>query len=193
MIVTWTPPTLETDRLWLRPFTVADAEAVFAYASDPAMTTHTLWESHETIDDAVAFVRDYARSRYFEQVPEPLGIFLKSRPDWAVGALGCHWASQPHGTMELGYSLGRAYWGLGITTEAARAVVGHAFAGYAVERVQARVFVENVASARVCEKLGMTHEGTLRHAVYRRGRFWDVRFYAILRHEWERATDAAGT
>lgn len=181
----WTPPTLETDRLWLRPFCLADVAAVFEYSSDPALTEYTLWETHETPADSLAFVNDYAVSRYAEEVPEPLGIFTKDRPEWAIGSVGCYWTSQPHLSMEVGYALARSHWGRGLATEAARAVVGHAFAEYPVERMQARVFVGNRASMGVVRKLGMTLEGTLRRCVCRRGRFWDLQYHSVLRHEWE--------
>jgi ribosomal-protein-alanine N-acetyltransferase len=72
-------------------------------------------------------------------------------------------------------------WGRGIATEASRAIVDYVFLHFDVERLQARCKRENVASARIMEKLGMRHEGVLRSAVYHQGRFWDVEYRAILR------------
>jgi ribosomal-protein-alanine N-acetyltransferase len=181
----WRPPTLRTDRLVLRPFEEADAEPLFPLAANPVVTRFTLWEHHLTTADTRVFVVDYARSRYAEGVPEPLAVCLRSDPrGWPIGAVGVFWASQPNRTMELGYWLGEPFWGKGYAAEACRAVVGHAFAAHAPERVQARVIAGNDPSGRVLEKLGFRYEGTLRAALSRRGNQEDVRFYSVLKAEW---------
>jgi len=182
----WTPPTLETDRLVLRPVTPADAVAVFLYASNPAVTRFTLFETHQTIDDSRWFVTDYTRSRYVNREPDPFGIVLKTDPlKTVVGAMGVHWASHPNLVMEFGYSLAEPYWGRGLIVEAAGPVIRYVFEEYAVERLQAQVFVGNDASERVLQKLGFTREGVLRSLVLRRGRWWDIVTYSLLRAEWE--------
>lgn len=186
LIPTWRPPSLETPRLLLRPIEESDATAVFLYACNPKVSEFTLWDTHETIENSLFFVREYARSRYQEGVPDPYGIILKSDPDqMVVGSVGCYWASKPDGVMELGYHLAEPYWGRGFTTEAARVVVDHTFANYPVERIHARVFVGNVGSSRVAEKVGMKLEGVHRAMMFRKGRRWDIEMYALLRGEWD--------
>jgi ribosomal-protein-alanine N-acetyltransferase len=106
--------------------------------------------------------------------------------DQVIGTVGCFWTAKLHCTMELGYALAEPFWGRGLITEASRALLDHVFEVYAVERVQARCMVENSASERVMQKLGMTLEGTLRASLLRRGRFRDVQMYSLLRDEWER-------
>jgi ribosomal-protein-alanine N-acetyltransferase len=192
----WRPPVLETERLLLRPLTPADAPAVFLYCSNPAVTRFTLFETHQTIDDSRWFVEQYAQSRYATREPDPFGIVRKGDPvPTLIGAIGAHWASQPNGTMELGYALAEPYWGRGLVAEAARAVMRYVFTEYAVERLQARVIVGNDASERVLAKLGFTREGVLRSVVLRRGRYWDLAMYSLLRAEWEvgAATPQAAT
>ena len=179
----WRPPTLTTARLTLRPFTEADAEPLFEHARNPNVTRFTLWEAHQSVGDTIAFVRDYALLRYREGTAEPYAITIDPDPR-PVGACGCFWAAKPHQTMELGYWLGEAFWGRGITAEACRAVLTFAFAEYGPERIQARVIDGNRASARVLAKLGFRDEGTLRRSLLRRGNFEDVRMYAALRDEW---------
>lgn len=183
----WRPPTLETARLVLRPFADADAGPLFPLASNPAVTRYTLWEAHRTTDDTLVFVGDYARSRYAEGVPEPLAVCFKADPQRKpVGAVGVFWASQPNRAMELGYWLGEPFWGQGLTAEACRVVLDHAFATYAPVRIQARVIAGNDASGRVLEKLGFREEGTLRSALVRRGQVEDVRMFSRLKAEWEK-------
>jgi len=182
----WTPPTLETDRLVLRPVTPGDAAAVFLYASNPAVTRFTLFETHQTLDDSRWFAEEYTRSRYVNREPDPFGIVLKADPlKTVVGAIGAHWASQPNLVMEFGYSIAEPYWGRGLIAEAAGAMIRYVFEEYAAERLQAQVFVGNDASERVLQKLGFTREGVLRSLVERRGRRWDIVMYSLLRAEWE--------
>jgi ribosomal-protein-alanine N-acetyltransferase len=175
---------LHSERLLLRPFVPEDVPAVFAYAREPTMTRYTLWETHHSASDSEQFVCEYATSRYQERVPEPLAITFRTHPSWVIGSVGCFWTDCEQAGMELGYVIGMQYWGLGIAVEASRRLLDEVFANYPVERVQARVIVENLASIRVCEKLGFTLEGTLRHSLFRRQQFWDVRYYSLLRHEW---------
>jgi ribosomal-protein-alanine N-acetyltransferase len=191
----WRPLTLETDRLVLRAFEEADAAPLFEHASNPNVTRFTLWDHHKTLDDTLAFVRDYARCRYLEGTPEPYAICPKADPDRRpVGALGCFWASQPNRTMELGYWIAEPFWGQGLVAEACRAVLEYAFAAGEPERMQARVIVGNDPSRRVLEKLGFRYEGTLRSFLFRRGNFEDVMYFSLLRseHAGERSSPSRG-
>ena len=181
----WTPPILETERLVLRAVTEADADAVFAACSNPNVTRFVLFDTHTTLDDSLAFVRDFASANYDEMIPDPFAITLRHDADpRLLGALGCHWVSQPHHTMELGYWLAEHLWGRGLATEAARAVLGFVFRNYPVERIQARVIAGNPASGRVLQKVGFSLEGRHRSVFFRHGQFVDAEMYSILRGEW---------
>lgn len=180
----WMPPPIETDRLVLRAVTAADADAVFAACSNPAVTRFTLFDAHKSLDDSRRFVVDYVVGSYAEMMPDPFAVTLKHNPDpRMVGAVGCHWASRPNQTMELGYWLAEHLWGRGLVAEATVAVMRFAFANYPVERIQARVIAGNAASERVLEKIGFRREGTLRSALFRRGKFEDLTLFALLRGE----------
>src|SRR5262245_999582 len=179
----WRPPTLTTERLTLRSFTEDDAEAVFEHAKNPTVARFTLWDAHRSVEDTLAFVRDYAVIRYREGMAEPYAITLTPDPR-PIGACGCFWAAKPNLTMELGYWIAEPFWGKGLTVEACRAVLKFVFTEYVPERVQARVIEGNEASARVLAKLGFREEGTLRRSLLRRGKFEDVRMFSLLRGEW---------
>lgn len=186
MLPDWRPPTLETPRLVIRAFEEADAGPLFPHAANPSVTRFTLWDHHKSLGDTLMFVRDYARCRYVEGVPEPYAITLKDDPaGHPVGAVGCFWVSQPNRTMELGYWLAEPFWGRGLIAEACRAVVEHAFAACGPVRIQARVIAGNDASARVLEKLRFSFEGTLRSSLFRRGKFEDVMYFSVLKADWE--------
>lgn len=177
----WQPPRLETERLLLRPLEIADAPAIFEYAKEPNVSRYTLWEPHRSVKDSESYILDYALPKYRQQVPEPWGIALKSEPGKIIGTVGCFWVSRAAKSMELAYALAEPHWGKGLVAEACRPVVDYVFKEYGLVRVQARCKAENAASARVMEKLGMQQEGTLRKALEHRGRWWDMRVYAVVR------------
>ena len=184
----WTPPHLETPRLRLRPLRLTDVDDVFAYASNPNLTRYTLWDTHRTREDSFRFVHNYAQSRYEEGHADPLGLILKDGPDAVIGTVGVFWNTRENRALELGYALAEPYWGRGLIAEAGRAVIDYAFASTDALRVQAHHMAENVASGRVLEKLGLTREGTLRQALWHRGRAWDIVVYSLLRAEWRGPT-----
>jgi ribosomal-protein-alanine N-acetyltransferase len=180
----WRPPILYTDRLMLRSFEEADAKPLFSLSSNPNVTRFTLWEHHKSIVETEMFVRDYARCRYLEGVPEPYAVCLRDE-NLVIGAVGCFWNTQQHLTMELGYWIGEPFWGRGYAVEACRAVVTQAFEACRPERMQARVIAGNEASERVLDTLGFRFEGTLRSSLLRRGRIEDVKYFSVLKSEWQ--------
>lgn len=180
----WLPPTLETERLVIRPLEERDATGIFLFCSNPNVTKFTLWDTHRTIEDSLFFVRQYAPSRYLDRVPEPMGLVLKNDPDQMVmGTIGCFWSSQSDGVMEMGYNVAELCWGRGLAVEAARRMIEHVFQEYPVFRLQIRTFKENTGSARVAQKLGFHLDGTLRSAVIRYGQRRDLEIYSLLRGE----------
>lgn len=180
----WRPPTLTTPRLVLRGLEESDSPRLFEHASNPNMTPYVTWEVHRSIDDSRQFILNHTAEQYLQAVPDPVAICHRDDPTDLVGAIGCTWAARPHQVMEMGYWIAEPYWGRGYASEAAKTFLNWVFATYTVNRIQAHHIVDNIASGRVMEKLGMKLEGTFRSAIYRRDRFWDVRFYAILRDEW---------
>jgi RimJ/RimL family protein N-acetyltransferase len=87
---------------------------------------------------------------------------------------------------ELGYWIGKSYWGAGYATEAAAAVIEHGFTTLGLNRIHAHHMRRNPASGRVLQKLGMLYEGSLRQHFQRDGRFEDMECYGILRSEYPR-------
>jgi RimJ/RimL family protein N-acetyltransferase len=149
---------LFTPRLHLRPFTPADREPIHAIYADPEVMRHVGHGAHRTIAETSTALRTYAeilkqRGYSFVAVTERAGGAL-------VGDAGLHPLAGRGPDIELGYTLARAVWGRGYATEAARALVAHAFEVLGVERVVAQVEPGNVASRHVLEKLGMTERGT---------------------------------
>ncbi len=84
---------------------------------------------------------------------------------------------------ELGYWVGKPFWGHGFATEAGRAAVAFAFDTLELKRVFASAIAENAASKRVLEKIGMRHEGVQRAHICRFGVTSDLELYGVLRGE----------
>ena len=147
-----------TERLRLRPPTLADAEQIFArYGQDATVSRYMSWIPHRSIEDTVTFLKrivcDNAEGRSY-------GFLIFSRPSGQLlGSVGG--AIEKH-RMQFGYCLARDARGQGFATEAARAFVADALKTAGLWRVQAFCDVENCASARVLEKIGLEREGTLR-------------------------------
>jgi RimJ/RimL family protein N-acetyltransferase len=149
---------ITTERLLLRPPTLADAENIFArYGQDAQVCRYMSWTPHRTIEDTLDFLRrivaDNAEGR-------SLGFLIFSRESGELlGSVGG--AIEKH-RMQFGYCLARDAWGQGFATEAARAFIAAAFKLGGLWRVQAFCDLENRASARVLEKVGLEREGILR-------------------------------
>src|SRR6476620_4041397 len=153
-------PTLRTTRLILRRLALDDAPDMFAYARDPAMTRHTTWAAHQTIDDSRGFLTE-VMNKYEHGQPADFGIVLQSTGR-LIGTCGIVKFDETHERGDLGYAIGAEHWGRGYMTEAAGAVIDAAFRALPMTRLQACCHVENVGSYRVMEKLGMSFEGIFR-------------------------------
>ena len=76
------------------------------------------------------------------------------------------------------------FWGRGFATEAGREMVRFAFDDQSLHRVYAQAFSRNPASARVLQKIGMKHEGTLRHHMKKWDEYVDLECYGVLRSDF---------
>jgi [ribosomal protein S5]-alanine N-acetyltransferase len=178
-------PTLETRRLRLRPFELRDTDAVKALASDEAVARNTLNVPHPyTQEDAQSWITSHPdQLRRGEAVT--FAVLVRGdavAPDELVGAVGLI-LDLAHERAELGYWIGKPYWGRGYATEAAAAVVAWGFESLELHRIHAGHFARNPASGRVLQKLGMRQEGVAREHVWKWDERLDLVLYGILRHE----------
>ena len=86
---------------------------------------------------------------------------------------------------ELGYWVGKPFWGRGYATEAAGSIVDFGFDQLGLNRITAGHMVRNPASGRVMQKIGMREEGLLKGHVRKWGQFYDVSFYGLVRSDYE--------
>ena len=180
------PPTLQTERLILRPFTLADAEAVTALVSPREIALSTISIPHP-YDRSMAEAWIGTLGGAFER-GDSLTLAVTLRADGTlVGCVGLAIDRNNH-RGEIGYWTGLEYWGRGYCTEAAAVVVRHAFEVLGLHRIVAHHMTRNPASGRVMQKLGMRHEGTLRGHVLKWGVHEDLEIYGLMRDEFERGS-----
>ncbi len=151
------PARFQTRRLVLRRPRLGDAPAIFAtYASDPLVTRYLIWPTHRHVRETRAFLAQARRS--WDKGSEHIWL-MTLRNGTVVGSIGLRLDGPK---AEIGYVLGRGYWGRGLTTEAGRALVAWARQQKSIQRIWGTCDIDNRASARVLEKLGMRREGILR-------------------------------
>ena len=169
--------TIETERLILRKFTIEDAPAMYAnWASDPVVTKYLTWQPHESVDITrmiiTEWVASYEREDYYQWAIELKGFGI-------IGSIGVVDICESAKEAELGYCIGRSYWGKGIMPEAVKAVLGFLFDKVGFRRITAKHDIENPNSGRVMEKAGMKYEGTLRQAGHNNRGIVDIVSYSI--------------
>ena len=182
-------PVLETGRLVLRPFELSDAKRVQALAGDYELAKTTATVPHPYEDGmAEGWISGHAEN-WREGRDGVWAVTNRADGDLGRALIGCIniSLSSQHETGEIGYWVGRPFWGKGYGTEAAQAVMDYSFRTLNLHRIFARHMSKNPASGRIMQKIGMTYEGTLREAEIRWGARDSICFYGILRHEW--ATD----
>lgn len=177
------PPDLHTPRLTLRPFTLADASRVQRLAGDPAIADTTLNIPHPYEDGMAEEWIESHPARFAEGTGATYAIVLTERR-LLIGAIGLE-INRRFCRAEIGYWIGREFWGQGYCTEAAREVLRYAFAVRGLHKVVGHHLARNPASGRVMEKAGMVREGHFREHVCKGERYEDLVAWGILKSDWE--------
>ena len=182
------PPAAETARLRLREQVPQDIEFFAEMLGDPETLVH--WPRPLTREEAERWIAQNRR-RYAEDGFGWWAVELRETGE-LLGDCGlATYTIDGVSEVELGYHFHRRNWGHGYATEAARALLQWGFDTLPLNRVQAEADTRNAASARVLEKLGFVHEGTLREDCVVNGDVSDSRVYGLLRREWRSPSDAA--
>lgn len=174
---------LETERLILRKFTENDAEAVFEnWASDDEVTKFLTWPTHRSVEGSKGFI-DSCLDSYKNDDSYQWGIELKETGE-LFGNISVVNVNDDLDAVELGYVIGRRFWGNGYMTEAVKAVIAFLFEEVGANRIAARHDPKNPDSGKVMKKAGMKYEGTLRQNDRNNRGIVDCAVYSILKEEW---------
>lgn len=171
-------PQLETDRLILRKLTQEDDQGVFEYASDDQVTQYLTWDTHKTIEDSRGFIQ-FTLGRYERDETGDWGIVWRESGK-LIGTAGFAWCDLKNRRAEIGYVIAKPFWGRGIMPEAVGRILRFGFEAMELNRIESCHFLPNEKSGRVMQKAGMSFEGIARERVFAKGKYWDVKQYAIL-------------
>lgn len=182
-------PSLQTERLILRPFSPKDAPDVQRLAGDVAVSDTTLNIPHP-YEDGVAEAWIVTHQHVFAGGQGVTFAITMQTSGELVGTISLRTIPR-FNRAEMGYWVGKPYWGKGYCTEAAKAVIAYGFDELNLNRVLAYHLTRNPASGRVMEKAGMRYEGHLRQHVYKAnalgsgGVYEDLKLYGIVRDDVE--------
>ena len=164
--------------LSLRPIEKGDIETIAALANDRDIARMALLLPYPyTVSDARTWL-DYISKTEKEHV------FAILSGKKLIGVIGL--VNEPeHKRAELGYWLGKEYWGKGFMTGAVQMMLGYAFGVLKVNKVYASVFADNEASQKVLKNNGFVPEGVLKEHVIRMGTVHDLMYFGLLKQDYE--------
>lgn len=167
---------LETPRLAIRLFTMADFDALWEIFGDPETMEHV---APYTEEEAREFLRTFCVER---EAPGAYAV-VRKEDGRLIGYLLCNQIDEP-GIYELGWIFHRSFWRRGYAYEAASALMDRLFRVRGVHKVMAET-EDAVRSLALMEKLGLRREGVFRqHCLNRDGRWLDLYWYGLLREEY---------
>ncbi len=144
--------TFETERLILRPWREEDAEQLYKYAKDPEVGPPAGWPAHTSPENSREIINSVLSA------PETYALCLKE-DGLPIGSVGLHRndIATSDDEYELGYWLGKPFWGRGLVPEGAAELLRHAFLELGMNRVWCGYYDGNTKSRRVQDKLGFTY------------------------------------
>ena len=160
----------------LRPLHIKDAATWASYINLPEVFQHTSW-NQPSVSELEYLIRSY--NQVHAESPLRLGIYQQGSQE-LCGTVGFHSISQVNHSAELAYDLHPDFWGRGLISHSARALIEWSFTQRHYQRIQATILPENLASIKVIERLGFQYEGRLRHYRMVRGEPRDYLMYSCL-------------
>lgn len=185
------PDRIEGTTVRLDPIDRKTAERIHRWYEDPELVAP--FDRYE----AEGFAEFEASLRTSEGDPRSLAprfAVVRKSDDEAVGCLGHYLAHPVLEYVDVWYVIGEpSARGHGFGSEAVSLLVSHLFATQSVGRIGATCDVENVASVRLLERIGMRREGTMRSALFHHGRWHDVHLFGVTREGWAKRASPGRT
>jgi len=185
--------TRETQRLFLKPHTLDNAEKLNAWENDPELLYSNDDQPEERQQDSLEDTRRFIE-RISEDKPEPriihYAIHLKGN-DELVGYGMIALIDRYNRRCKVGITIGdQRHWGKGLAKEALNAVIFYCFETLGLNRIGAEIYAFNDRSIRLFEGLGFQREGIIRQSVFKKGQFVDEYSYGLLKSEWRAGSDS---
>ncbi|MBD5225313.1 MAG: GNAT family N-acetyltransferase [Bacteroidales bacterium] len=169
---------IETERLILRHWLESDADALYSYASDPEIGPVAGWPPHTSVENSLEIIRTVFAA------PEVYAVVLKSTGQ-PVGSCGLMFpdsinvGAMPAAEAEIGYWIGKPYWGKGLIPEAVNALLTHGFEDMHLDAIWCGHYDGNHKSKRVCEKCGFIYHHVNRDVTSPLGDIRTEHFYRM--------------
>ena len=175
---------LVTERLILRPWRESDVDALYKYAKDPAIGQAAGWPPHTSVENSLEIIRTVFAA------PETYAVVLKEtgEPVGSAGIMcgdGLHSAEMLQGEAEIGYWIGKPYWGQGLIPEAVRCLLQRCFEDLGMTAVWCGYYDGNTKSRRVMDKCGFHFHHTEEGKTSPLGDIRTEHFMRITKEEWE--------
>ena len=173
---------LETSRLILRPWCDSDAQALYRWARDPEVGPSAGWAPHTSVENS----REIIRTVLSEE--GTFAVLLKGGDSGPIGSVGVFPTAIPvgKGEPEIGYWIGRPFWGQGLIPEAVRELLRWCFTERGAARVWCGHSPGNDKSRRVIEKCGFTYVCDGSPVLWPDGQERATCYYAVSREDWEK-------
>ena len=154
--------TIETERLLLRPLTAADADIAYhGWTGDPEVAKYVSWLPHHSIEDTIEWLKEIAWTTdacgNIVANDNYIWGFVQKDTGALFGSGGLIW-EQDRQLFQVGYNIMKTHWNHGYTTEAMKAILHFASVHLGIKKVAGGHAKENLASARVIEKLGFVYD-----------------------------------
>jgi [ribosomal protein S5]-alanine N-acetyltransferase len=177
------PELISAPRLQLHRLVRSDLEGLFAVNGDPEVTRYLPYKAWSTPADAEAW---YLRMENLQKEGNAIQwVIARADTQVAMGTCLLFRYEQASECAELGYVLGRAYWGQGWMSEALGATLDWIFGSTPMRRLEAFVDGRNAASSRLLQRIGFVPEGTLRERWRVGTTLTDANIYGMLRRDWQ--------
>lgn len=175
---------LTSDRIFLREFPFEDAFQIETFASDIEVAKSTLTIPHpypkESAKEFIRFALDASkRGNLF------IYAIVEKTTNLLIGVINLK-IYPPYNRGELGYWIGKKYWGHGYGTETAICLLQYGFEVINLHKIFAQAFSSNVGSYRIMQKIGLQYEGTLKEHVCRDGIYHDLEVYGLLQKDFRK-------
>jgi UDP-4-amino-4,6-dideoxy-N-acetyl-beta-L-altrosamine N-acetyltransferase len=172
---------IKGSKIRLRRIERADIPTFVRWFSDPEVREFLL------INRPISMAEE---ERWFERqlTDQNSEVFaIETQDGRHIGNIGLHQLDWIHRSAEMGIVIGeKEFWGRGYGSDAVQTLLGLAFEELNLHRVSLKVYEDNARAIRAYEKSGFQHEGCLRDAIYRKGRYYDELVMSVLRHEFQR-------
>ena len=172
---------LETPRLFLRPFTEADAADLYEYARDPRVGPIAGWPVHTSVEDSREIIRTvFSAPNVFAVVYRDSGRVIGS-----AGFVDGHWEGVPKPDDEIGYALNPEFWGRGLIPEAVAELLRYGFEELGLQTIWCSHYDGNGKSRRVIEKCGFRFQFSRETEVTLMNERRLTHFYALTKEVWQ--------